>query len=259
MSPQSPGPAPAGERPGRPKDGSAGTRDSVFALPATTSFRFRAAHRRRADIERHGLWGHLLSHATGCGSGRIDPDVPGPRAGTAPTWAERLCDGARTVQGLPGRRGASGGAVGAAWHRRAWRPDGSLYWVQPWWYRRRMHLTPLTRDECARADGSPGGVARACWDRSRDLALAAPNFHLLPSRSGVSGAGSWRSAAARSSPRPGSPPLFDAIVLHELGHIRNRDIDQTYLAVAIWWAFVVAALLPMAGLLISGKLARRRR
>ena len=51
------------------------------------------------------------------------------------------------------------------------------------------------------------------------------------------------------------PAVFDAIVLHELGHIRNRDIDQTYLAVAIWQAFVVAALLPMAGLLISGKLS----
>ena len=44
-------------------------------------------------------------------------------------------------------------------------------------------------------------------------------------------------------------------MVHELGHIRNRDIDQTYLAVAVWWAFVVAALLPMAGLLISGKLS----
>jgi Zn-dependent protease with chaperone function len=39
-------------------------------------------------------------------------------------------------------------------------------------------------------------------------------------------------------------------VLHELGHITNRDIDQTYLAVAIWQAFVVTALLPIAGLLI---------
>ena len=45
-----------------------------------------------------------------------------------------------------------------------------------------------------------------------------------------------------------------AIVLHELGHIRNRDIDQTYLAIAIWWAFVVAALLPMAVLLILRQL-----
>jgi hypothetical protein len=45
------------------------------------------------------------------------------------------------------------------------------------------------------------------------------------------------------------PADFDAVVLHELGHIRNRDLDQTYLAIAIWRAFVVAALLPMAVLL----------
>jgi hypothetical protein len=24
---------------------------------------------------------------------------------------------------------------------------GALYWIQPWWYRRRMHLTPLTSQE----------------------------------------------------------------------------------------------------------------
>jgi Zn-dependent protease with chaperone function len=42
-------------------------------------------------------------------------------------------------------------------------------------------------------------------------------------------------------------------VLHELSHIRNRDIDQTYLAIAIWRAFVVTALLPLAGLLIFSR------
>ena len=46
------------------------------------------------------------------------------------------------------------------------------------------------------------------------------------------------------------PAAFDSVILHELAHIKNRDIDQAYLAVAIWRAFVVAALLPMAVLLI---------
>ena len=46
------------------------------------------------------------------------------------------------------------------------------------------------------------------------------------------------------------PAAFDAVILHELAHIKNRDIDQTYLALAIWRAFVVAALLPLAVLLI---------
>ena len=46
------------------------------------------------------------------------------------------------------------------------------------------------------------------------------------------------------------PADFDAVILHELAHIKNRDIDQTYLALAIRRAFVVAALLPLAVLLI---------
>lgn len=34
------------------------------------------------------------------------------------------------------------------------------------------------------------------------------------------------------------PAAFDAIVLHELGHIRNRDVDVTQGITALWWAFV---------------------
>jgi Peptidase family M48 len=45
------------------------------------------------------------------------------------------------------------------------------------------------------------------------------------------------------------PAAFEAVILHELAHIRNKDVNQTYLAIAIWRAFVLAALLPLAGLL----------
>lgn len=40
-------------------------------------------------------------------------------------------------------------------------------------------------------------------------------------------------------------PAFRAILLHELAHLRNADVDKTYFAVAIWQAFVVAALAPL--------------
>ncbi len=46
--------------------------------------------------------------------------------------------------------------------------------------------------------------------------------------------------------------VFRRIVLHELSHIRNRDINKTYFTVAIGWAFALVALLPMAlDLLVS--------
>jgi hypothetical protein len=46
-------------------------------------------------------------------------------------------------------------------------------------------------------------------------------------------------------------PKFRAIVRHELAHLRNRDVDKAYLTIAIWWAFVVVAVVPM--LLLVGQ------
>jgi len=38
---------------------------------------------------------------------------------------------------------------------------------------------------------------------------------------------------------------FRAIVLHELSHLRNDDVDKTYFTVSIYWIFVIAALVPI--------------
>lgn len=38
---------------------------------------------------------------------------------------------------------------------------------------------------------------------------------------------------------------FRAIMLHELAHLRNRDVNKTYFAIAIWWTFVAVALFPL--------------
>jgi hypothetical protein len=46
-------------------------------------------------------------------------------------------------------------------------------------------------------------------------------------------------------------PTFLAIVRHELAHLRNRDVTQTYLAIAIWRAFLLVALLPFAVNLVT--------
>jgi len=40
-------------------------------------------------------------------------------------------------------------------------------------------------------------------------------------------------------------PAFRAVVLHELAHLRNADVDKTYFAVSVWQAFLMAALLPL--------------
>ncbi|MBY8863884.1 M48 family metalloprotease [Nocardia sp. CA2R105] len=44
--------------------------------------------------------------------------------------------------------------------------------------------------------------------------------------------------------RTSAPQRFSAVVLHELGHVRNRDVTITYLTEALWRAFLVGILLP---------------
>jgi len=41
-------------------------------------------------------------------------------------------------------------------------------------------------------------------------------------------------------------PAFRAVVLHELAHLRNADVDKTYFSLAIGLAFLIAALIPLA-------------
>lgn len=44
------------------------------------------------------------------------------------------------------------------------------------------------------------------------------------------------------------PEAFRAVVLHELAHLHNRDVDITYLTVALWRVFFTAVLLPYSAL-----------
>ncbi|MCG8346465.1 MAG: M56 family metallopeptidase [Chloroflexales bacterium] len=50
---------------------------------------------------------------------------------------------------------------------------------------------------------------------------------------------------------------FRAVMLHELAHLRNRDVDKTYFAVAVSCAFVIAALIPFAFNLLGNSSAQR--
>ncbi|MFI7409906.1 M56 family metallopeptidase [Streptomyces sp. NPDC049627] len=52
--------------------------------------------------------------------------------------------------------------------------------------------------------------------------------------------------AALLKDRTHNPRTLEAVVLHELAHIRNRDVDITYLTVALWRTYCVLVLLPYA-------------
>ena len=256
MSTESPDPGAAVEAAGpHPRDGSAGTRVSVFALPGKTSFRF--ALLIVAVLTSSGMVYEAIYSATPrgaalavlirvCQARALALHPQGYIAYAAATARSRACRaGGERVEGLWALLGIGVLAVLA----------GAMYWAQPWWYRRHRRLVPLTSEDAPKVierleqlRGRAGTGAVTWLQQPLNFAPSAFAFGRVRRRIVAVSGGAVVSQARQ-------PAVFDAIVLHELGHIRNRDIDQTYLAVAVWWAFVVAALLPMAGLLISGKLS----
>jgi len=255
MSAESPGPAAAAEAAGPPaRDGSAGTRVSVFALPAKTSFRFALLivavltssamvyEAIYAATPRGAALGVLIRV---CQARALATHPQGYGAYAAALARGRACRaGGERVEGLWALLGIGVLAVLA----------GAMYWAQPWWYRRRSRLVPLASEEAPKVIEhleelrGRAGIGPVTWlQQPLNFAPSAFAFGRVRRRSVAVSGGAVVSQARQ-------PAVFDAIVLHELGHIRNRDIDQTYLAVAIWWAFVAAALLPMAVLLISRRL-----
>jgi Zn-dependent protease with chaperone function len=250
MNTESPGPAGEATR-----NGATATRGNVFALPVKTSLRF--ALLIVAVLASSGMVYEAIYFATPrgaalaalirvCQARALATHPQGYSAYAAALVRARACRaGGERVEGLWALLGIGVLTVLA----------GAMYWAQPWWYRRHRHLVPLTSQE------APKVIERL--EQLREQAEVGPVTWLQQPLNFAPSAFAFGRVRRRIVAVSGGavvsqvrqPAVFDAIVLHELGHIRNRDIDQTYLAVAIWWAFVVAALLPMAGLLISGKLS----
>lgn len=122
------------------------------------------------------------------------------------------------------------------------------YALHPTWQRRRRRIVPLEKPD-------PDRVIRetlAALEVRSGLA-ASPVYVVDTSADGPS---------ARVFGRPGKYTVclntglialfgrdreaFAATVLHELAHIRNRDVGITYLTVAIWRVFLIGALVPFA-------------
>lgn len=250
------GPAPAGEH---ADHGSAGARAGAFALPAKTSFRF--ALLIVAVAASSFTFYQLLYLATPRGPALVSLMLrcraralahrPGGMTATASLASAlhqaNVCYlGAERTEAWWGLLGV-GVLIAVA---------GAIFLAQPWWYRRRRHLSELTGDGAAELVSRLEGVRQRAGTGPVVWLLQPLNARLSafafgrPGRRFVAVSGGAAVAAVRK------PAAFDAVILHELAHIRNRDIDQTYLALAIWRAFVVAALLPMVvTVIVQGYLA----
>ena len=138
-------------------------------------------------------------------------------------------------------------------------PGARLRLRRPWWIRGgKQSFAPLNE---------ASGVQRMMLERIRELCAEAglpqePRCLLNPYARKINP----RVFAFRREPYlllPGQlwrlqqadPAVFDGMVLHELGHVRNHDNRATYMTYAAWRTFVVLALCPfLVALAISPRI-----
>lgn len=132
-----------------------------------------------------------------------------------------------------------------------------LYWLTPLWKMRRDKLMPITREDDA-----------ALFDDLQQLAREAgltytPNFVWNPLDGHVGGQAFGRLGCYSIALTGGlatqfytDRPAMRAVLLHELAHLRNKDVDRTYLALTITAAFFALAFAPFVlSLLVEGDTA----
>ncbi len=123
---------------------------------------------------------------------------------------------------------------------------GALYWALPNWKIWRGGLKPL------HGAHAPPDMMACLTDLCIEAGLSrCPTFLLNPYDMMPGGVTFGRLGRYFIALNSGllmqfqtDPAVFRSIVLHELGHIRNADVDKTYFTVAIGWAFVLVALVP---------------
>src|SRR5262249_38985388 len=119
---------------------------------------------------------------------------------------------------------------------------GLLYLVHPWWLIRRGRLTRLREDDGPELVAELAGLSRLAGLAREPVFLLGPRPRVGGQAFGRVGRRYVRLNAGLTACHTTDPALFRAVVLHELAHLRNRDVDQAYLARAIWWSFLALAL-----------------
>ncbi|MBN1203837.1 MAG: M48 family metalloprotease [Myxococcaceae bacterium] len=120
-----------------------------------------------------------------------------------------------------------------------------LFYVLPAWTIRRKGLMPLRGEQFPELMGHLSSLCReAGLSRAPRFMLnpfnASPSGHVFgrPGRHWVALSGGL--VAQFQSDRP----LFDAVMRHELAHLRNADVSRAFFSIALWWGFLLVAVLP---------------
>jgi Zn-dependent protease with chaperone function len=125
-----------------------------------------------------------------------------------------------------------------------------LYWTFPVWKARGSRIVPL-------AEFAASGAYSEMRPRLEDLVSeagmtrVAPRFAVDPRALAASAVVFGRRPrytvvldGGLAATYQSHPARFRAVVLHELAHVANRDVDITYAVVALWRVFLLGALLP---------------
>ena len=120
-----------------------------------------------------------------------------------------------------------------------------LFWVYPMWKIRRNHLLPITAEDAPE-------VVEFLTGLCREVELKQPpTFLWNPLNTISSGLAFGRLGKYYVALSGGlvtqfytDPSAFRAILLHELSHLKNADVDKTYFATAVWYAFLLVAVIP---------------
>ncbi|SDG68394.1 Peptidase family M48 [Lentzea fradiae] len=120
----------------------------------------------------------------------------------------------------------------------------ALFRMLPWWKSRRT--VPLAKMD-------PDGEVRAALEQlvARAGLTRTPRFVVDPAKLSPQAVvyGRNRRPVVRLNAglllsRNRDPRVFEAVVLHELGHVHYRDITITYLTIALWRVYALVALPP---------------
>ena len=215
-----------------------------FAFPSDTAFRFGLLVAAVFGANLY-VWEWIVGHhAARRGYSQVHAACFAFSAAAAAS-TEQFTAASERVLGLhlaalplPGRGGCS------AEPERCSSPRPRLMLAAPLWITRRR------RAATAEGSGRPGRRRRG--GRARPRAGPRAAAALLESARRVGGGLAFGHPGRYSVAVGGGlvvkqvadPPAFRAVVRHELAHIRNRDVGITYFALAVWYAFLLVAVIP---------------